>query len=553
MQLFIPRLTKRIVDGLSSGAMRGNDLFFHVLLIVFLGILIAIFRFVWRNCLMGTSRKIERGLRDRYFSHLLTLDAPFFDRNRTGDLMSRATNDISNVRMAVGMGLVAATDALLLGSAAVACMIWISLPLTLLCLIPMPFIVLSTRFLGRRMHRHYTAVQEGLGDMTEMVRESFSGIRVVKVFNMGDLLGERLGTLSEEYLHRRMALARSTGLMLPTMLFFANLAMVVMIGAGGSMVVSAEISPGDFVAFLAYLGLLTWPMMAMGWMTNLLQRGRASLERLAEIFTAAPSLAEAGNAQRPPDILGSMTVSNLSFRFRKEGPRVLRDLSIRIPARSRVGITGPPGSGKSVLLQLLVRLYDPDSGSICLDGLNLKHFSESALRRHIHYMPQEPWIFSGTLRENIAGLQPVSEERMKAVCEAAMITEMLSELPLGLETTVGEKGIRLSGGQKQRVTLARTLLSPASVLLLDDPVSQVDTVTAGKILAGLDEIRDVTRIVASHRFSAIIKSDIILVMDEGRIRAAGNHEHLMQEDTYYAKTARIQAMELELEEPHGFA
>jgi ATP-binding cassette subfamily B protein len=552
LQLWIPRVVKHVVDDLAEESAGHADLLFYGFLVIFLALFIGVFRYGWRHCLIGTSRRIERGLRDRLYGHVLTLDAPFFDVNRTGDLMSRATSDIMNVRMATGMGIVAVTDAILLGGAAVGFMLWISGPLTLLALIPMPFIVLTTRLMGTRMHKDYTAVQEGLGEMTEMVRESFSGIRVVKVFGMGELMDGRLRRLSADYLGRRMSLARSTGLMMPAMVLFTNLALAIVVGAGGRMVVDGSITTGDFVAFLSYLGMLTWPMMALGWMTNLIQRGRASLERLAEVMGSSPEVREMPSSLPLDKVMGGLAAEHVFFSFRREGPEVLRDISLRIEPGMRVGITGPPGSGKTALLQLFARLYDPSSGTILLDGVDVRSFCLGDLRRQVRFLPQEPWIFSGVLRENIAGLGAVNEEALEAACEAAELSETLASLPQGLETLVGERGVTLSGGQKQRVALARTLLHPASVLLLDDPVSQVDTVTATRMLKALDKLEGCTRLVASHRFSAISQADLIVVMEEGRIRAMGSHDELMKTDDYYARTWRIQAMEAELsEDDHG--
>ncbi|BCS97189.1 ABC transporter ATP-binding protein [Desulfoluna limicola] len=548
LQLFIPRIIKHAVDSLTDGTATSLFLARDGGLIVGFALLIGVFRFGWRHCLIGTSRYVERGIRDDLHSHLLTLDARYFDTTRTGDLMSHATNDITNIRMATGMGIVAVTDAVMLGGAAIGFMAWIHPGLAMMAMIPMPFIVLSTRFFGKRMHARHKEVQEGLAGITEHVREAVDGIQVVKVFGRGDQVDGRLRALSRDYVRRNLKLARVTGSLMPLMIFLSGTGTAIVVGYGGRLTIAGNISPGDFVAFISYLGLLTWPMMAMGWLTNLIQRGKASLDRLAVIFEQAPTVAEAETPIPLAEVTGRFDVDDVAFAF--EGARpVLEEISLSINGGGSLGIVGPPGSGKTALLSLLVRLYDPTSGSIRLDGVPLSDIRIKDLRRHIRFMPQEPWLFSGSIEENICGLDTTAApEKLQQTIEAASLASTINDFKDGLHTIVGEKGVMLSGGQKQRVALARALYDPAPILILDDPISQVDTRTAHHILGALFGRTDQTLVIASHRFAAIRSCDDILVMEEGRIRARGNHDTLVETDAYYRETWRLQSLAMEIEE-----
>lgn len=548
LQLFLPRIVKHAVDALAAGTASPSLLARDGGIIVGLAVLIGVFRFGWRHRLIGTSRRVERALRNDLFSHLLTLDARYFDATRTGDLMSHATSDINNIRMATGMGIVAVTDAVVLGGAAMGFMAWIHPKLAALALVPMPFIVISARVFGSRMHTRHKAVQEGLAAITEHVREAVDGIRVVKVFGRGPQVDAKLRELSKDYVRQNLRLVRVTGSLMPLMIFLSGAGTAIVVGAGGRLVIAGAISPGDFVAFISYLGLLTWPMMAMGWMTNLIQRGKASLDRLAVIFCTTPKVAEAHHPVPLPQGAGSLNLEKVSFSFDGARP-VLSELDLSIPKGRRIGIVGPPGSGKTALLSLLARLYDPSQGSVRIAGIPLTDIATTELRRTIRFMPQEPWLFSGSIAENIGGLgAEIDPEKLARAVDAAALATTLQGFPEGLDTVVGEKGVMLSGGQKQRVALARTLFDPAPILILDDPISQVDTRTALSITAPLFAEADRTLIIASHRLSAIRPCDEILVLEEGRIRARGSHAQLVATDAYYRETWRLQGLARELEE-----
>jgi len=548
LQLFIPRIIKHAVDSLTDGTATPLFLARDGGLIIGFALLIGLFRFGWRHGLIGTSRYVERGIRNDLHSHLLTLDARYFDTTRTGDLMSHATNDITNIRMATGMGIVAITDAVMLGGAAIGFMAWIHPGLAMMALIPMPFIVLSTRFFGKRMHARHKEVQEGLAGITEHVREAVDGIQVVKVFGRGEQVDSGLRALSKDYVRRNLKLVRVTGSLMPLMIFLSGTGTAIVVGYGGRLTISGAISPGDFVAFISYLGLLTWPMMAMGWLTNLIQRGKASLDRLAVIFDQMPTVAEAETPTPLSDVSGRFDVDDVAFAFEETRP-VLKEISLSLHGGKSLGIVGPPGSGKTALLSLLVRLYDPASGSIRLDGVPLSSIRIKDLRRHIRFMPQEPWLFSGSIEENICGLDCTGDPvKIDKTIEAASLAPTINAFEDGLQTVVGEKGVMLSGGQKQRVALARALYDPAPILVLDDPISQVDTRTAHHILSALFARTGQTLVIASHRFAAIRPCDEILVMEEGRIRARGTHDHLVETDAYYRETWRLQSLAMEIEE-----
>ena len=551
-QLFIPRIIKHAVDALADGTAVPTLLARDGGIIIGFSILIGLLRYGWRHCLIGTSRHIEMGIRNDLHTHLLSLDARYFDATRTGDLMSHATSDLTNIRMATGMGIVAITDAIILGGAAIAFMAWIHTGLAMMALIPMPFIVFSTRFFGKRMHARHKSVQEGLATITEHVREAVDGIQVVKVFNRGPQVDKRLEELSKDYVSRNMKLVRVTGSLIPLMIFLSGSGTAIVVGFGGQLAITGAISPGDFVAFISYLGLLTWPMMAMGWMTNLVQRGKASLDRLAVIFNTKPTVADPVDPTPLPRAMGRLEATGVSFSFDGKTD-TLKGISFAIDPGKSLGVVGPPGSGKTALLSLLVRLYDPSEGSISLDGVPLPHMDLQTLRHHTRFMPQEPWLFSGTMAENICGLDnKVVMEKLDRCARDASLTATIQAFDAGLETVVGEKGVMLSGGQKQRVALARALYDPAPLLILDDPISQVDTRTAHHILKALFEPKDRTLVIASHRFAAIRACHEILVLEGGRIRARGTHAELIENDAYYRETWRLQSLSMDLEEvPHA--
>ena len=545
LQLFIPRVIKRVVDDLTLLQVNAKGLLVYAGLILALGLCIGFFRFFWRRCLLGTARKTEEALRNRLFTHIQTLSPAYFDRMRIGDLMAHATNDIQQVRMASGMGLVALNDAIFLGSAAIGFMIYINLELTLYVLIPMPLIVVGSRYFGRRMHQRYKRVQAAFSELTEAVRERFAGIRVILACNAQAAESRAIENISEFYVNENIDLVKITGAFFPLMILLTNLSLAIVLFQGGRQTIFARITPGDFVAFISYLGLLTWPMMALGWVTNLIQRGRASLDRLDGILSTQPELKEAGDALPISDLSETLIIDNVSFTYDAQRGEVLHGINLSVKKGQTLGIVGPPGSGKSTLLQLLLRLYDVDEGTIRIDGIDLRRLKIDDWRALVSYAPQEPFLFAGTVRENITfGRTDIGEDALERASRRAALGSTIAELPDGFNTVVGEKGVILSGGQKQRVALARALLEDAPIMILDDPVSQVDTQTAARITETFRSLAGrKTLLITSHRISALRHADLIVVLDNGRIVAAGNHDQMMAAEGYYARAHHLQELE----------
>ena len=542
LQLTIPRIIKWAIDDLTSFTATPSSLAVYTGYILVIGLMIGFFRYLWRRFLLGTSRRVEEGLRNRLFTHTQALSASYYDKTRTGDLMAHATNDIQQVRMATGMGLVAINDAVVLGAAAIGFMAWINLRLTVFVLIPMPFIVLGTRFFSKKMHHRYREVQGSFSDLTEGVRERFAGIRIIKAYNSEEDEALRLEKISQRYVNENLKLVRITGAFFPMMLLLSNLSLAIVLYLGGRQTIMQEITPGDFVAFISYLGLLTWPMMALGWVTNLIQRGKASLERIDKILQTVPEISDMPTAQPQGSPKQGMALHNVSFAYEKGGPSVLSEINLSLETGATLGLVGPPGCGKTSLIHLIPRFYDVKEGGIFLDGIDIRSVRLSDLRALIALVPQEPFMFAGTIAENITlGDTTVNRNILEKAVDMAILGETIASFPKGLETIVGEKGIILSGGQKQRIALARALLSNRPILLLDDPISQVDADTGQAIINTIQSLQwPQFTVLSSHRLSALRRADQIVVLDKGQIKESGSHEELMAGNQYYAQTYRLQ-------------
>jgi ATP-binding cassette subfamily B protein len=547
LQLFIPRIIKWTVDGLTAFHIDLWQLLVYAIYMAIIAVLIGAFRYVWRRCLLGTSRRVEEGLRNRLFTHIQTLSASYFDRTQTGDLMAHATNDIQQIRMATGMGMVALNDAIVLGAAAIGFMLYINVTLTLFVLIPMPLITISTLFFSKKMHHRYQAVQAAFSDLTEVIRERFAGIRIIKAHNRKEKEAARVKAVSKEYIKENLSLVKIVGSFFPMLLLFTNLSLAIVLYLGGRQTIALTISPGDFVAFISYLGILTWPMMALGWVTNLIQRGRASLDRINRILETHPEITNRSDAVALDQIQGGIVFEDVDFAYNHNGgsTAALSEIRLKVAPGKILGIVGPPGSGKTTLLSLIPRLYDVSCGGVFLDGKDVRSLQIDNLRSKIAYMPQEPFLFAGTIRENLTFGNPlIQETQLKMITQKAALYDTIRSFPNGFETIVGEKGVILSGGQKQRVALARCLLQESAFLVLDDPISQVDLETGTAIIDMVKAmIGDKTIIIVSHRISAVSFADQIIALEKGRIVERGTHRELIVTNQYYAKTFQLQEIE----------
>jgi ATP-binding cassette subfamily B protein len=553
LQLLIPRIIKQAVDGLTAGTATGGDLAGYGMMIAALAAVIAALRFVWRCLIIGTSRHIEEDIRNRIFEHLLRLSSRYFALTKTGDLMAHATNDLNAVRMACGFGLVATTDAIILGVASIGFMLVLNVKLTLLALIPMPIIAFFTLRAGKLLHQRFERVQETFSHLMEGVRESIAGIRVVKAYVQEDHQQERLSDLGRRYIRRNVELVRIWGVFFPFVILMSSLSVVIVLFVGGRQVMLGTISTGDLVAFVSYLGILTWPMMAMGWVVNVLQRGSASMGRINRILESVPEIVDSERAVDLDVVRGEVEFRDVTFQYDDDAAPALSDVSFVVPAGSSLGVLGRTGSGKSTICNLLLRIFETGEGQVLLDGHNVKGLSLRSVRRAFGYVPQDTFLFSDTVAENIRfGSPDATDDDVRRAAEVASILGEIEELADGMDTLVGERGVTLSGGQKQRIAIARAIVALPSVIILDDALSSVDTATEEKIQRGLATVlQGRTSIIVSHRISSISGADDIIVFDGGRITERGTHQELLAEGGLYADIHQRQLLEEEMDESNA--
>ena len=535
LQLVIPRIIKHAVDSLQTADVSQASLLRYGMMIFGLAVCIAIFRFGWRFMILGFSRHLEKDFRNWLFSHLLTLDRVFFQRKTTGEIMALATNDLAAVQLAGGMGLVAFADALVLSLAALAFMTYIHPGLTLIAIVPMPILALLTRFLSWRLHRYFKKVQEQYIVKKISLTEYINSIMMIKAYTLEENHSGRFNAMGKEYVQDNLRLAKVHGSLFPVSGFIANSSMLLVLLFGGRLTILGSITIGDFVAFTSYLFLLTWPMMALGWVTNLFQRGVTSLQRIQNILEERPVFAALSTPEPVPEEINSITVSKLDFTYPGQHEPALENISMEAQ-RGILGIVGKTGSGKTTLCHLLARLYPVEDRTIFWNGIDVNNQDLTEVRKRIALVPQDITVFSDTVRANITMGKPgAAQEEIEAVARAAAIHTEINGLPNGYATRIGEKGVKLSGGQRQRIALARALLSDRPVIIIDDGLSAVDMETEHEIIRSMRPFtKDRICVAVSHRLAPLAQADRLIVMEKGKIVAQGDHEYLLQENRFYA-------------------
>jgi ATP-binding cassette subfamily B protein len=550
LQLLIPRIIKLAVDDLTGYQATSASLLSYGGMVLALALGIVVFRFVWRRCLFGHSRQIEEALRNLLFAHLQTLPFSYFDKAKTGDLMAHATNYIQEVQLTNGMRLVTLTDSLQLGTAAIGFMLYINPALTLIALLPMPFIAFFARTISKVFYERFQKVQASFARLTERARENLAGIRAIKAYTQEEAEASRFDKTGREYIAENLAMVKIGGLFGPMSLLFTNLSMALVLVVGGKFTILNTISTGDFVAFNSYLLLLSWPMMALGWMINLFQRGSASLGRIRTILDSPAEIEVASEQIQQSLTQGAIEGRGISFTYPGSTSPALQDVNLKIKPGQVVGIVGRTGAGKSTFCQLLPRLYDIPHGKLFLDGEEIHRYPLRELRRAMAVVPQDPFIFADTVRANIAFSNPsASQKEITKAAKAAHLLDEILALPQQFDTLLGERGVTLSGGQKQRLTLARALLLPTPFLILDDCFSSVDLETELTILNHLNRyFKNRTTIIASHRLEVMRTAEVVCVFDQGRLQEQGNHDELMAQNGIYAALYHRQKLEEELYE-----
>jgi ATP-binding cassette, subfamily B, multidrug efflux pump len=583
--VLFPQVLRWAVNDLNSGVTR-QKLLRYALYVVALALAKGVFQFLTRWVLIGISRDIEFDLRNDLFAHLERLSYSYYQRNRTGDIMARATNDLNAVRMLLGPAIMYSANTLVFTAGALGFMLAISPKLTIYAFLPLPIASVAIQYFGRRIHERFERIQAMFSDISARAQENFSGARVIRAYVQEQSEIAAFENANQEYIRRSLGLVRLMGMLWPTLELMLGAAVVIVLWLGGRQVLMGKMNVGDFVAFNTYMVQLTWPVIALGWVINIFQRGTASMVRIEEILSqrpeirdetaigssgdrvigpsrTLPSFTQAERTVEPVQMIrssddpmarfvGEIEFRNLNFGY--NGVSVLKDINLRIPAGSSLAIVGPTGSGKTTLVDLIPRIYDAEPGMVLIDGWPIRQFPLDGLRRNIGFVPQETFLFSDTIRENISyGIShedgEAEFEDIKAAAAAADIAQDIEGFPEGYSTAVGERGITLSGGQKQRTAIARAILRSPCILILDDALSSVDTQTEDKILNRLHEImRGRTTIFISHRVSTVRNADCIAVLHQGRVVELGTHDQLIARNGYYTDLYNKQLLEEELAE-----
>jgi ATP-binding cassette subfamily B multidrug efflux pump len=564
--VLLPKVIGGAAEGLQSGVNRHKLLIF-ALEVLGLAAVRGVFLFLTRWIVIGISRDIEFDLRNDIFAHLETLSYSYYQRMRTGDIMARATNDLNAVRMLLGPAIMYSANTLLFTAGALAFMVSMSPTLTLFAFLPLPIVSVVIQSFGRRIHERFERIQAMFSDISARAQENFSGARVIRAYVQEEAEIASFETANQKYIARSLKLVRLMGMLWPTLELMLGLAMVLVLWIGGrevihgqsvvhlvsilgtrtTLILSGSMTVGDFTAFTIYMMQLTFPVIALGWVVNIFQRGTASLGRLNEILQEEPEIKD-GPEAIDREVQGEIEFRGLNFAY--DGKPVLHDLNLRIPAGSSMAIVGPTGSGKTTLVDLVPRIYDAAPGMVLLDGRPIRSFSLASLRRSIGFVPQETFLFSDRIRENIAlGVESATDAQIHEAADAANIAADIESFPERYQTMVGERGITLSGGQKQRTAIARALIRNPRILILDDALSSVDTHTEDRILNHLREVmRGRTTIFISHRVSTVRNADRIAVLHDGRIVESGTHDELLALNGYYSDLYNKQLLEEELAE-----
>jgi len=535
LQLSIPRIIKYGIDGLETLSITPPALLQLGGLVLLIALFVVVLRFCWRYLIIGFSRLLERAIRNRIFAHILKMDAPFFEKMTTGDLMAHSSNDLAAVQMACGMGMVAAVDSLVMSVAAIGFMLAIHPQLTLLALLPMPLLAISTRILSGKLHHRFSSVQEQFSALTEFSRSTLISVGLIKAYTMETFQTARFDTLGRKYVSSNLRVARIQGLISPLSTLVGSAGMIMVLYFGGRLVIDSTITLGDFVAFITYLYMLIWPRMAIGWVANLVQRGLTSLSRIYTLVTSRATLPdppadESEKLIRAPEF----HLQNLDFTYPSLTKPTLRNITLSLGPGIH-GVTGRTGSGKSTLCKLLVRLYPVEDGCLFFQGRDVNTLPLKFIRSHIGYVGQEPVLFSDTIAANIAlGRPDATREDIIYAAANAAIHDDIEELQAGYDTLIGERGVKLSGGQRQRLALARALLCDRPLLVIDDGLSAVDVATEHDVFAGLRKhFGGKTVIIVSNRIKLLSMTDQIIILSGGNIQSQGSHDQLLAENSLY--------------------